>query len=66
MISPDVPVVKVPLREYAALARAMGATVFAQNLEKQPGELVGWRFPKGCFVQKAHFQRLLGRQPDTL
>ena len=44
----------------------MGATVFAQNLEKQPGELVGWRFPKGCFVQKAHFQSLLGRQPETL
>ena len=66
MISPDVPVVKVPLREYAVLARAMGATAFALNLEKQPGELVGWRFPKGCFVQKAHFQSLLGRLPETL
>ncbi len=66
MISPDVPVVKVPLREYAVLARAMGATVFAQNLEKQPGELVAGAFPRAASCRRRHFQSLLGRQPETL
>jgi hypothetical protein len=63
VIIPDIPIVRISLKDYASLANALGSTVFAITLKTEEGRPIAWRFSKGYFTNKRIFEQITGRLP---